>query len=298
MKQGACAVGLVSKKFALVGSIKRQASELASYQQKVFKIDSHMGIASSGLISDARVLAQYMRNECMNHRYVFDSPMPTERLVSKLSDKSQHFTQKADKRPYGVGLLVAGYDPQTGPHLFQTEPSGVYFEFKAQAIGARSQSARTYLEKTYSTFEGEKGDTWVRWHETEPSFIARDWYPFLSSTFFGLDATLDELIKHVLTALKGASQKKLTSRNVSVGFVGVDSEFRILEGDDIKSYVNSVTNEDDEDEDEEKDAVARYKEEQAAKEEAERAAKQAEEDARKDADAAERAAQEPTSMEE
>ena len=224
VKQGACAVGLVSNKYALVASIKRQASELASYQQKVFKIDSHMGVATSGLISDARVLAQYMRNECMNHRYVFDSPMPTERLVSKLSDKSQHFTQKADKRPYGVGLLVAGYDPQTGPHLFQTEPSGVYFEFKAQAIGARSQSARTYLEKTYNSYA---------------------------------DASLDELVKHCLTALKGASQKKLTSRNVSVGFVGADAEFRILEGDAIKAYVNAVTNEDDEDEAEEKVSAGR-----------------------------------------
>ena len=45
---------------------------------------------------------------------------------------------------------------QTGPHLFQTEPSGVYFEYKAQAIGARSQSARTYLEKTYASFQGRR----------------------------------------------------------------------------------------------------------------------------------------------
>lgn len=155
VKQGACAVGLVSKDWALVGSLKRASSELASYQQKVFQVDAHMGIAASGLISDARVQAQYMRNECLNHRYVYNAPMPTERLVSKLSDKAQHFTQKADKRPYGVGLLVAGYDPQTGPHLFQTEPSGIYFEYKAQAIGARAQSAKTYLEKNYDSFAGQ-----------------------------------------------------------------------------------------------------------------------------------------------
>lgn len=159
MKQGACAVGLVSKQFAVVASIKRQASELASYQQKVFKLDAHLGVATSGLISDARVITQYLRNECMNHRYVYSSAMPTERLVAKFSDKSQHFTQKADKRPYGVGLLMAGYDAQTGPHLFQTEPSGVYFEFKAQAIGARSQSARTYLEKNYTSFPGQTKNT-------------------------------------------------------------------------------------------------------------------------------------------
>ena len=281
MKQGACAVGLVSKEYALVASIKRQASELASYQQKVFKVDSHMGVATSGLISDARVLVQYMRNECLNHRYVYSSPMPTERLVTKLSDKSQHFTQVRHaaesefgrkqqahtltrscvgqrhlrrncetrprqllthcccwlllslcslfterRRPISartesvcsllaltlrsarhpsfelasspIAALVLGCTPvrlkargtvglsaflachsrthvafflapflfasvcvcffQTGPHLFQTEPSGVYFEYKAQAIGARSQSARTYLEKTYASFQGRHTD--------------------------------------------------------------------------------------------------------------------------------------------
>lgn len=31
----------------------------------------------------------------------------------------------------------------------------MYFEYKAQAIGARSQSARTYLEKTYDSFQGQ-----------------------------------------------------------------------------------------------------------------------------------------------
>jgi len=259
VKQGACAVGLVSGPYALLGSIKRQSSEMASYQQKIFKIDSHMGIATSGLISDARVLTQYMRNECLNHRYVYSSPMPTERLVVKVSDKSQRFTQVADKRPYGVGLLVVGYDPQTGPHLFQTEPSGVYFEWKAQAIGARSQSAKTYLEKTYDSFAG---------------------------------ASLDDLIKHVLTALKGSSQKKLTSRNVSVAIVGVDKEFHILEGESIKSYVNAVTNEDDEDEDEEKKAA----EAEAARAEREEEEKKRTED-EEEAKAEELAQQEQTQQE-
>ncbi len=54
-------------------------------------------------------------------------------------------TQRASKRPYGVGLLVAGYDA-SGPHLFETCPSGNYYEYYAYSIGARSQSARTYLE--------------------------------------------------------------------------------------------------------------------------------------------------------
>lgn len=58
-------------------------------------------------------------------------------------------TQRYDRRPYGVGLLVAGYDDQ-GPHIFQTCPSANFFDCKAMSIGSRSQSARTYLEKHLS----------------------------------------------------------------------------------------------------------------------------------------------------
>jgi len=220
VKQGSAAVGVHSRDWVVVASIKR-SSEMASYQQKVYKLDKHCGMAAAGLISDARVLSEWMRNECLNHRYVYDSELPTSRLVARVSDKSQVLTQREEKRPYGVGLLVAGYD-QTGAHLFQTEPSGLFYDYRAQAIGARSQSAKTYLEKHFQTFE---------------------------------ELGLEELIFHALTALKGASQKKLTSRNVTVGYVGKGKEFTILEGDSVRQYVLNVTQSDDEDDpdDEKKD---------------------------------------------
>ena len=55
-------------------------------------------------------------------------------------------TQRYDRRPYGVGLLVAAYDDR-GSHIYQTCPSANFYNCKAMSIGARSQSARTYLEK-------------------------------------------------------------------------------------------------------------------------------------------------------
>merc|ERR1711937_763987 len=60
--------------------------------------------------------------------------------------KLQTPTQMYTRRPYGVGLLIAGYD-KNGPHVYQTCPSANYFSCKAMSIGSRSQSARTYLEK-------------------------------------------------------------------------------------------------------------------------------------------------------
>jgi 20S proteasome subunit alpha 6 len=197
----------------VVATLKRAPSDLASYQKKLFKIDEHMGIGISGLIADARLISQYMRTECLNHKYVYETAMQTGRLVSQLSDKAQVYTQKAEKRPYGVGLLVAGYD-KTGAHLYQTQPSGVFHEYKAQAMGARSQSAKTYLEKNFESFE---------------------------------KCSVDELIKHALYSLKGASQGPLTSKNVSIGYVGKNTPFTIKEDDDIKAAVAAVTADDDDD---------------------------------------------------
>lgn len=91
----------------------------------------------AGLTSDARLLCKYMRNECLNHSYVYESPHPLNRLIFKVAEKSQAKTQVSGKRPYGVGLLVIGMD-QDGPHLFETSPSGDYYEYNANAIGARS----------------------------------------------------------------------------------------------------------------------------------------------------------------
>jgi len=92
-----------------------------------------------------------MRSECLNHKFMYDSALQTERLVMDVADKHQQATQSYVRRPYGIGLLVAGYD-RTGPHLFQTDPSGNYFEYRAMAMGARSQSAKTYIEKHFTKF--------------------------------------------------------------------------------------------------------------------------------------------------
>ena len=54
----------------VLATLKRSQSELASYQRKIFKVDDHLGIAIAGLTADGRILVRYMRNECINHRYI------------------------------------------------------------------------------------------------------------------------------------------------------------------------------------------------------------------------------------
>ncbi|XP_058992808.1 proteasome subunit alpha type-1 isoform X1 [Mustela lutreola] len=151
VKQGSATVGLKSKTHAVLVALKRAQSELAAHQKKILHVDNHIGISIAGLTADARLLCNFMRQECLDSRFVFDRPLPVSRLVSLIGSKTQIPTQRYGRRPYGVGLLIAGYDDM-GPHIFQTCPSANYFDCRAMSIGARSQSARTYLERHMSGF--------------------------------------------------------------------------------------------------------------------------------------------------
>jgi 20S proteasome subunit alpha 6 len=180
----------------------------------VFKIDDHIGIAVSGLNSDGRSLCRYMRNETLNHRFVYETGMPVGRLVRQVADREQIATQRSWKRPYGVGLLVAGYD-KTGARLFYNCPSGNYYEYKAMAIGSRSQAAKTYLERTFEQYES---------------------------------AALDALIQHSLKALSASIQDKdgeLTSKNSSVAIVGVDTPFTVIEDAALQPHITALKEQED-----------------------------------------------------
>lgn len=210
VKQGSAVVGIRSSTHVVLATLKRSASELASHQKKLYEIDSHVGVAIAGLTADARVLTRFMRTECLNHTYVYEDAFPLSRLALEVADKCQISTQRASKRPYGVGLLIAGYD-STGPHLFQTCPSGNYYEVFATAIGSRSQGAKTYLERSFEKFT---------------------------------DLSLDELVKHALLALRetvsSSKDTELTSENTDVAFVGKGTPFKISEGEQVKPYLAKI----------------------------------------------------------
>lgn len=151
VKQGSAAVGLRSNTHVVLLALKRSTGELASYQKKLIRIDDHIGIAIAGLTSDARVLSNAMRQQAMSSRMMYARPIPINRVVNYIAERAQGNTQHYGKRPYGVGFLVAGHD-DTGPHLYEFSPSGVCLEYYAMSIGARSQSAKTYLERHFEEF--------------------------------------------------------------------------------------------------------------------------------------------------
>jgi len=197
---------LKSKEHAVLVALKRSSSELSSYQKKIIPIDDHIAVSIAGLTSDARLLSNFMRQECLNSRYVYDAPLAVSRLVSRTGDKMQIPTMVYGRRPFGVGLLIAGYD-ELGPHIWQLDPSANFFDCKAMSIGARSQSARTYLEKNLDKFA---------------------------------DSSREELIVHGLRALREClpSEQELTIKNCSLAVVGADMDVKIYDNNDIASYLS------------------------------------------------------------
>jgi len=206
VKQGSATVGLKSKTHAVLVALKRASSDLAAHQKKVISVDQHIGVSISGLTADARLMIRWMRLECLNHAYAHDEPLPITRLMTTLGNKMQQCTQRYDRRPYGVGLLVIGYDSK-GPHLYQTCPSANYYNCKAMAIGARSQSARTYLEKHLEEF---------------PS------------------SNLNELVAHALRALRDTlpAETELNNKNLSIGIIGENVEFAVYDDEGTEIFLN------------------------------------------------------------
>lgn len=187
----------------------------------MLRIDNHIGMGFAGLTSDARVLSNYMRQLCLSSRLAYSRPLPVSRLISSLSDRAQLNTMQYGKRPYGVGFLVIGVDSQ-GPHLYEFSPTGNCFEYYAMALGARSQSAKTYLELKYESFP---------------------------------DMSLDELIVQGLYALRDSLQqgKDLELEAVSLAVVGPHADadastpesrraekFRIIEGEPLKKWIDQL----------------------------------------------------------
>jgi len=209
--QGGAVVGLKNKTHVVIAGLMKASDELSGFQKKIFKIDDHIGIGFCGLIADGRLLTKTMRQECLRYKFSKESPMSGGRLCGIISARSQQNTQQYGRRPYGVGVIVGSYDEQDEqPHIYYLCPSGNTFDYVAHAMGARSQSAKTYLEKTYESYES---------------------------------ATTEELIKHALRSIRESVQDKdkgLTTDNCVVCVVGKDTPFSIVDEDTMRTYLQEV----------------------------------------------------------
>jgi proteasome alpha subunit len=148
VKRGSTAVGIRSKDAIILGSVKKtNALGVSESNRKIYEIDSHAGLVSSGLLSDARDLVEVSRVKAQINKITYGEPISVPSLTRYVCDRMHMVTQYAGTRPFGVGLLIGGVNEK--PALFETDPSGTMIEWKAQAIGRGAEKAKKVLEKGY-----------------------------------------------------------------------------------------------------------------------------------------------------
>lgn len=153
IKLGSTVIGICTNEGTVLAVEKRVTSSLMEPKsvEKVMEVDSHMGVAMSGLTSDARLLIEHARAESQNHTFTFDEKLPVESLTQSISDLALQFGESDEDtlgRPFGVALLLAGYD-ERGPQLFHTDPAGTFTRCSASAIGSGSEGAQSSLQERY-----------------------------------------------------------------------------------------------------------------------------------------------------
>ena len=214
IKLGSTALGIACKEGVVIAVERRVTSPLMEPTsiEKLFEIDSHIGCAMSGILADARTLVDHARSEAQHHRFVFTEAIRTQSVAQSVCDLALNFGEgdgskkKPMARPYGVALLIAGVD-KNGPVLFNTDPSGTLFKYKAKAIGSAAEGAQTILEE--------------EWNE---------------------NLTLEEAIKLSAKILKQVMEETITSVNIEIAIISTDNrKYTSLPSEQVAEIIKSLS---------------------------------------------------------
>lgn len=204
VKRGTTTVGLKFDRGVILMIDKRITSRLIepSSIEKIFKIDHHIGCATSGLVADARVLVDRAQIEAQIHKISYNERTSVETLVKRICDYKQNYTQFGGVRPFGTALLIAGVDDE-GLHLYETDPSGALIAYKAASIGAGRNTVMEVFEEKYKN-----------------------------------GISKDKAIALGLEALEAATEKIPDSNTIEIGIIEKGKDFRKLSADEVSVYVN------------------------------------------------------------
>ncbi|XP_029208136.1 proteasome subunit alpha type-2 [Acropora muricata] len=202
---GGPSVGIKASNGVVLAAEKKQKSILFddSTINKVELVTKSIGMVYSGMGPDYRVLVRHARKLAQQYYLMYHEEIPTAQLVQKLSSVVQEYTQSGGVRPFGVSLLVAGWD-EDRPYLFQCDPSGSYFAWKATAMGKNYVNGKTFLEKRYNE-----------------------------------SLELEDAIHTAILTLKESFEGQMTEDNIELGVCN-EQGFRRLTPAEVKDYLASI----------------------------------------------------------
>ncbi|MFH8080388.1 MAG: archaeal proteasome endopeptidase complex subunit alpha [Candidatus Aenigmatarchaeota archaeon] len=201
VKKGTTSLGITFKNGVILATVKQQMDlAVTKSTEKLFKLDDHIGTVASGLLADARVLVNLLRVKAQIHRITYEEPIDVWSLSKVLGDRMQISTLYAGLRPFGVSFLIGGVD-HSGPHLIESDPSGMLFEWLAYSIGRGAPIANKIFKEKYKNDMDEKN-----------------------------------ALKIIIEAIK-KSEKVKDSDSVEVAIIRDDKGFTTLTDDEIKKLL-------------------------------------------------------------
>ena len=204
VNQGSTAMAFTCKDGVLIVADKRIVDPLiiSDSVEKIWKVDDHIAVTASGIVSDARVLVERAQVAAQQHTLTYGTPVDTLTIVKDTCSLKQVCTQSAGLRPFGVSLLFAGIDSE-GPKVYETDPIGIYFRYKAAVIGEYSEEIKKELAKNYKS-----------------------------------DIKIDEALKWGVSLLVKVTGKKISSDRISAVYITIkDKKYTLVPQAKIKSLI-------------------------------------------------------------
>lgn len=184
--------------------------------RKTARIDDRICLAFAGLTADARVIINKARKECQSYRLMVEDAPSVDYIARFIATTQQRYTQSGGVRPFGVSSLIIGFDADGTPRLYQTDPSGLFFEWKANAIGRNSKTVLEFLEKKY------------------PETVEK-------STSESDEDNDQETIKLAVRAMLEVVES--SHKNIEITVMHKDTGLNILEESQVEELVNAVEKE-------------------------------------------------------
>jgi len=204
---GRTSLGICARNGVVIVSDKKVQSSLIDSDEtsKVEQITPSAGMTFSGVGPDYRVLVRKARKSSQAYFRQYREQQPIGQLVKGVAGVMQQYTQSGGVRPFGVSLLVAGYD-EDGPSLYQVDPSGAYFGWRATAIGKNYVNGKAFLEKRFNE-----------------------------------EMELEDAVHTALLTLREGFEGEMTADNIEVAIVDETKVFRSLSVAEIQDYLDEAS---------------------------------------------------------
>jgi proteasome alpha subunit len=152
VERGSPAVGVTTDDAVVFAAHGPRRSPLmrADSVEKVHDLDGHLAAVTAGHVADGRRLVDAGRQFAQRERLRYGERPDAEHVAKAVADHVQETTQTGGTRPFGAALLVGGHD-ETGPALYEVDPSGSPTAWHAAAVGAGADDARALLEADHDS---------------------------------------------------------------------------------------------------------------------------------------------------